>query len=250
MLSLIEENYKNRGKSFITIKEELSKFADKDVIDIIYDQHKKIEDIDKLILNKSQNLEYELDNFITEHCAKKKLGKERELTENVNFVKDLVVKNENKLLSKVSYEDLNREFPKKEGMKQIFLSYAYEDKLMALKLFFDFYKYGIYLYVDFMHNGKLITPTIKAKLKNEILNSDQLLFLRTKASEFYHVSPKKNKRFSITSFCAWEIGVFYTRKPNEKYYYSKVPVPKNYFLSTLREFNHIDTINHCITDKL
>ena len=37
---------------------------------------------------------------------------------------------------------------------KVFLSYAYKDRLYVLSLYCKFFYEGIYLYIDFLHNGK------------------------------------------------------------------------------------------------
>ena len=51
-----------------------------------------------------------------------------------------------------AYGDYLKANYKKE--KQVFLSYAYEDKLYTIALFFYFQKKNIFLFVDWMNNGK------------------------------------------------------------------------------------------------
>lgn len=105
---------------------------------------------------------------------------------------------------------LNRE---KGEMPQVFLSHAYDDKLYGLALFEHFYQQGIYLYVDWMHHGKMDNGIdLKKYLKKELDDSVQLLFLRTINSEL-DIQGKQMLR----SWCAWELGNFYSQKKDEKY---------------------------------
>ena len=90
-------------------------------------------------------------------------------------------------------------------MPQVFLSHAFKDSLYAYALFLYFLDKGIWLYVDWMNQGPYTDgDRLKLSLFNELIGSNQLLFLRTPQSE---LSLKGNK--SITQWCAWEIGNFY-----------------------------------------
>ena len=101
----------------------------------------------------------------------------------------------------------------KGNMPQVFLSHAYDDKLYSLALFEYFYRMGIYLYVDWMHHGKMDNGIeLKRDLQKELNDSVQLLFLRTPNSEL-DIAGKQMLR----SWCAWEIGNFYSYKNDEKY---------------------------------
>ncbi|HHT7733867.1 TPA: hypothetical protein ACT2FU_000521 [Streptococcus suis] len=104
-------------------------------------------------------------------------------------------------------EILQREFPMREEMKrdQVFLSHAYLDRVLTLGLFLYFYDKGIYLYIDWMHQGKgLSTKNIKGNLIPTINNSSQILFLRTLNSELGLQGGNRQ----IREWCAWEIGSF------------------------------------------
>ena len=104
----------------------------------------------------------------------------------------------------------NRE---KKDRPQVFLSHAYDDRLYALALFEYFYQRGIYLYVDWMHQGKMDDGIVlKRDLQNELDNSVQLLFLRTVNSEL-----DIQGKHMLRSWCAWELGNFYRKESTEKY---------------------------------
>lgn len=102
------------------------------------------------------------------------------------------------------------------GRKQTFLSYAYYDKGLTQALFYYFWLRSGFLYVNWMWNGansnSKITKTI---LENELKRSEQLLFLRTINSEL-----RIRGNHSIRQWCSWEIGNFYTKHSDEKYYTS------------------------------
>ena len=66
----------------------------------------------------------------------------------------------------------------------VFLSYAYDDRLYTLSLFNFMYRNGIYLYVDWMHQGRENDGIIlKNNITEELKQSKQLLFMRTVNSE-------------------------------------------------------------------
>ena len=133
--------------------------------------------------------------------------------------------------------DLSRE-------NQVFLSYAYEDRLYTLCLYIFMYSKGINLYVDWLFcNGLSSGVYIKENLYKELMHSEQFLFLRTINSE---LQIKGNK--SIRGWCSWEMGVFYERGFSEKYYlelYSrpdrKVGTVGSLQLDGLRKLTNIHT---------
>ena len=102
-------------------------------------------------------------------------------------------------------------------MKQVFLSYAYVDKLYTICLFLLMLHNGILLYVDWIFCDELNDGRdIKKNLSKELNKSEQLLFFRTVNSEL-HI--KGN--LDIRGWCAWELGSFYHMDENnneEKYY--------------------------------
>ncbi len=112
-------------------------------------------------------------------------------------------------------EILQREFPVNEEHKrnQVFLSYAYIDKIYTLGLFLYFYDKDIYLYIDWMHQAQgLLTKKLKHNLITAINNSDQLLFLRTLNSELGLQGGGRQ----IRQWCAWEIGTFDYKSNNTR----------------------------------
>lgn len=113
-------------------------------------------------------------------------------------------------------DDYFVDFPKYDdsaGMTKVFLSHAYVDMLYTKSLFRHMYKMGIYLYVDWMHND--LQPdgiVLKDMLNNEMVTSDQLLFLRTPNSEL-----NIQGKHVIRPWCMWEIGNYYHYNGREKY---------------------------------
>lgn len=89
--------------------------------------------------------------------------------------------------------------------KQVFLSYAYEDKLYTIALFFYFQRNDMFLFVDWMNNGKEDKGiSLKQKLHDALNRSEQLIFLRTPNSEL-----KIGGNYYIRPWCSWELGNFY-----------------------------------------
>lgn len=116
--------------------------------------------------------------------------------------------------------------------KQTFLSYAYYDRGLTQALFYYFWHRSGFLYVNWMWDGKnKHGSTTKQKLEGALEDSDQLLFLRTTNSEL-----RIRGNNSIRQWCSWEIGNFYTKHPEDKYYtsfYDKTE-PRNDILDTFR----------------
>jgi hypothetical protein len=126
----------------------------------------------------------------------------------------------------------NYDFFSARKRKQVFLSYAYDDRALSLALFVYFAFNDIFLYVDWMQSGKNKTGKLtKEKLEKELKNSNQLLFLRTALSEL-HIPGG----YSIRQWCAWEIGNFYAKRSNEKYIISfyENELIDNLFLDTFK----------------
>lgn len=118
--------------------------------------------------------------------------------------------NDKMIDSDIEFEQRERE----DGMPQVFLSHAYDDKAYSLALFDYFYERGIYLYVGWMHNdieedGRIVKNMLQTRLDE----SDQLLFLRTINSEL-DIQGKQMLR----PWCAWELGNFYRRESGEEKY--------------------------------
>lgn len=120
-------------------------------------------------------------------------------------------------------------------MPKVFLSHAYTDQLLTISLFIYLYNNGIYLYVDWMHNGKLKTIKLKNKLINELESSNQILFLRTLNSEL----KLRGGNNQIRQWCAWEIGCFdyINQFKNNKFYIN------HYINNTTPQSDMIDGYN-------
>ena len=102
----------------------------------------------------------------------------------------------------------------RSGKNQTFLSYAYYDKGLTQALFYYFWLRSGFLYVNWMWNGVNSNSSItKQILEDELNRSNQLLFLRTINSELGTTG-----NYNIRQWCSWEIGNFYTKHSDEKYY--------------------------------
>lgn len=89
--------------------------------------------------------------------------------------------------------------------KRAFLSYAYDDKLFTLGIFFMFLENEILLYIDWIFNEKTDdTEELKKELDFILSNCDYFIFLRTLNSELSIAGSKQ-----IRQWCSWEIGRFY-----------------------------------------
>ena len=98
--------------------------------------------------------------------------------------------------------------------KKTFLSYAYYDKGLTQALFYYFWRRSGLLYVNWMWDGVNNHSSVtKEKLEEALKDSNQFLFLRTTNSEL-----RIRGNNSIRQWCAWEIGNFYTKHKEEKYY--------------------------------
>ncbi|ERG68204.1 MULTISPECIES: hypothetical protein [Exiguobacterium] len=92
-----------------------------------------------------------------------------------------------------------------KNYKKIFLSYAFEDHLYTLALFYYFYSNQLYLYVDWLINDEIPkTDYLKRNLFDNLSDSEQLLFLQSPNME---LNIQGNP--SIKAWCAWELGSFF-----------------------------------------
>lgn len=113
----------------------------------------------------------------------------------------------------IEIEDISRV---RFDRNQTFLSYAYSDKGLTQALFYYFWLRSGFLYVNWMWNGVNSNSSVTKKiLENELNRSNQFLFLRTINSEL-----RIRGNYSIRQWCSWEIGNFYTKHNDEKYYTS------------------------------
>ncbi len=127
-----------------------------------------------------------------------------------------VIKYQNKVIDRnYLFEENKREQFTTDNSEIVrtFLSYAYDDKGLSLSLFVYFLLNGGFLYVDWMWNSKADNcAVLKNKLDEELDNSNQLLFLRTAASEL-----KIRGNHTVRQWCSWEIGNYYTKNKHNKY---------------------------------
>lgn len=125
----------------------------------------------------------------------------------------------------------------RKSKKQTFLSYAYYDKGLTQALFIYFWKRSGFLYVNWMWDGVNRHSSItKRKLERALADSDQFLFLRTTNSEL-----RVRGNNSVRQWCAWEIGNYYTKHRDEKYYtsfYDRTE-PKNDILDTFNPMKEV-----------
>jgi hypothetical protein len=167
----------------------------------------------KEYIDSKENIKYEnkkLNEIIGENRKIKKNDSLYIFNRMIDFITKFVSANIdfNNDLFQFDYTDQN------DQSNQVFLSYAYVDKIYTYGLFKIFKDNGIYLYVDWMHNG--LTKNIdmlKRKLNDAMKNSSQFLFLRTLNSEFGILGSGQ-----IRQWCSWEIGNYYTKIKTEKFY--------------------------------
>lgn len=104
-----------------------------------------------------------------------------------------------------------------KNRNKVFLSHAFDDKLYTFSLYIYMCMHGIFLYVDWMWTSQLKDgKLIKNNLSKHLMESSQLLFLRTINSEF-NIRGNGN----IRGWCSWELGNFYgvnEINKHEKYY--------------------------------
>lgn len=114
---------------------------------------------------------------------------------------------------------------------------AYYDKGLTQALFYYFWRRSGLLYVNWMWDGVNNHSSVtKEKLEEALKDSNQFLFLRTTNSEL-----RIRGNNSIRQWCAWEIGNFYTKHKEEKYYtsfYDKIE-PRNDILDTFRPMKEV-----------
>lgn len=95
-----------------------------------------------------------------------------------------------------------------------------------------------FLYVNWMWDRVNSNSSItKSKLERALADSEQLLFLRTTNSEL-RVRGNNN---SVRQWCAWEIGNYYNKHKDEKYYtsfYDRTE-PRNDILDTFSPMEEV-----------
>lgn len=105
--------------------------------------------------------------------------------------------------------ELKKEFFE-ENTSNVFLSYAFDDRLYTYALYIYMKSRGVNLFVDWMHNGAINDGRqIKRNISKEIEKADQFLFMRTMNSEF------NVRGGNIRQWCAWELGQFYNYSKGE-----------------------------------
>ncbi|WP_455105170.1 hypothetical protein [Peptostreptococcus sp.] len=130
----------------------------------------------------------------------------------------------------------------KRFRNQVFLSHAFDDKLYTFSLFVFMLEEDIFLYVDWIFSPEFDNGEwIKLNLSERILDSDQLLFLRTVNSEL-SIRGSGN----IRGWCSWELGTFYSIKnKNDKFYIelyrSKTNQKRNKQLDGIKPLKGIDS---------
>lgn len=125
----------------------------------------------------------------------------------------------------------------KFSVSQTFLSYAYYDKGITLGLYIHFINNNGFLYVNWMWSGTNDDSSLtKKQLNSELAASNQLLFLRTLNSELNYYGGSH-----IRQWCSWEIGNYYTKNSNEKYYLDLygTGVRGNDLLSSFKTFLYV-----------
>lgn len=126
----------------------------------------------------------------------------------------------------------------RSSRKQTFLSYTYANKGLTNSLFIYFWMNFGFLYVNWMWDGVNSNSSLtKEKLEQALADSKQFLFLRTIESELR----VQGNHCSIRQWCAWEIGNFYTKKKEEKYYTSLYDreESRNDMLDTFKPFKEV-----------
>lgn len=133
-----------------------------------------------------------------------------------DFFDDRYVYSKKKEVYTQSYiEQIKRHYDIKKYTK-VFLSYAYMDKLYTGALYCYFLGQGIELYIDWMHNPYLKDgKVLKEKLRENLAQSEQFLFLRSVNSELH-----LGGSYYVRPWCAWELGNYYEHIKDEKYYIS------------------------------
>ncbi len=158
---------------------------------------KKLEKIPKTV-KKSSNQYYKFNSLIN----------------GLNEITEAILKKE-----KITKDNFHNKIKIKEHefKNHVFLSHAFYDQLYTFCLFIFMYEKGILLYVDWIFSEEFDNGVdIKANLLRHLVNSRQLLFLRTINSEL-SIRGSGN----IRGWCSWELGSFYTIKEenkDEKYY--------------------------------
>jgi hypothetical protein len=127
--------------------------------------------------------------------------------------------------------DIESSYDFPEHVNQVFLSYAHVDKLYTLGLFHIFKDNGIFLYIDWMNNGEITeVDKLKSTLNKAMEDSKQFLFLRTLNSELGILGSGQ-----IRQWCSWEIGNYYCKNKQEKFYTNIYEITSSITTSKLLE---------------
>lgn len=173
-----------------------------------------LRNIDALLIDDFQNINLpEYISFLNSLIDEKKLNNKQKLAKIFNYIEKWI--DINSYLPLIKEKQLKRNF---DGYTRVFLSYAYEDRLYTIGLFFYFLRYKVYLYVDWMHNDKIeVGCDLKLILIKELTAAIQLLFLDTKSSQLQIVGNS-----NIRQWCAWEIGSFNTLNDCKNKFYLSI----------------------------
>lgn len=191
-------------------------------------------------MNEVRNLEFV--HFIRNYLEKIKIKNERKtelsfrdefrlLLKAITAYQDTIISDD--MFLKLNYQEL------KKNKIQTFLSYAYYDKGLTTAFFTYFLRQNGFLYVNWMWDGANRKGSITKKVLEEALeDSEQLLFLRTTNSEMRI----QGNNQSIRQWCSWEIGNFYTKHNDNKFYtsfYDKAE-PKNDLLDSFKAMREVE----------
>jgi hypothetical protein len=122
---------------------------------------------------------------------------------------------------------------------QVFLSHSYDDRLYTTCLYEYFQSKNVFLYIDWMKQGKIeIGRELRKGLAGELENSEQIIFLPHINDQFGLIG-----KGHIKPWCAWELGVFYERGTeyiNNQFYIDVYGTTyKNQHLDGLKKANKI-----------
>lgn len=202
---VISFRYDLDSKVFKKLKTEISSWFNK--------EEKLKAEISLLINHEERLLEHDLsvkdDELKQSDIEKNKRKIETDIRRIISKVLDAIAEYQNVQINDIDtiVQIINKNYSITDRNKrnQVFLSYAFVDRLFTLGLFLYFYEQNVYLYIDWMHHPKNPkTKKLKNNLMREIQNSKQLLFLRTLNSELALQGGKRQ----IREWCAWEIGTF------------------------------------------
>ena len=187
---------------------------------------------------KNETMKERLNSSFLERKNAKEKKKPKSFEAWLAVVLNALIEYQNEIIEEhyVFSDQLNKTIGDGNNRKKTFLSYAFKDKGLSLSLYIYFYLHGGFLYVDWMWNKAIKQCSrLKSIIDKELDTSAQLLFLRTTTSEL-----KIQGNYSIRQWCSWEIGNFYTKRPNEKFildFYSTAS--NNFFLETFKVMKNV-----------